>query len=112
PDLKKKVDIFLEFIILLGVKDKGLSEYYWERRRKLMLASPIYHKILQEGVEKGKKEGLKEGLKEGIKEGIKEGEKTAKLETARRMKDDGFPIRKILEITGLTERDLKENGII
>lgn len=46
-----------------------------------------------------------------FEEGIAEGEFKKALETARRMKDEGDSLDKILRITGLTESDLKENGI-
>jgi hypothetical protein len=40
---------------------------------------------------------------EGIKEGIKE----EKLETARRMLHDDFPIESIIKYTGLTEKEIR-----
>ncbi len=64
------------------------------------LAIPVY--------EKGRLEGKIEGKSEGKLEGILQG----KLEDARLMKAKGYPISDILEITGLTEDQLKENGII
>jgi predicted transposase/invertase (TIGR01784 family) len=44
-----------------------------------------------------------EGRHEGIKEGIKE----EKLETARRMLHDDFPIESIIKYTGLTEKEIR-----
>ncbi len=44
-----------------------------------------------------------EGRHEGMKEGIKE----EKLETARRMLHDDFPIESIIKYTGLTEKEIK-----
>ncbi|MCC5813870.1 MAG: hypothetical protein JJT78_03880 [Leptospira sp.] len=49
-----------------------------------------------------------EGRLEGIEQGIEKG----KLEDARLMKTKGYPMEDILEITGLSESQLKENGII
>jgi hypothetical protein len=34
------------------------------------------------------------------------------LETARKMKDEGFNPEQIIRITGLSEEELKENGIL
>jgi predicted transposase/invertase (TIGR01784 family) len=44
---------------------------------------------------------------EGRKEGEKRGEKKAKLETAKRMLNDGLPIESIVKYTGLTEDEVK-----
>jgi predicted nucleotidyltransferase len=41
-------------------------------------------------------------------EGEKKGEKRAKLETAKRMLNDGLPIESIAKYTGLTEKEIKE----
>ena len=53
-------------------------------------------------------EGKIEGKLEGKQEGILEG----KLESARLMKSKGYPISDILEITGLSKKTLKENGVL
>ena len=43
---------------------------------------------------------------------FEDGEMNTKLETARRMKDEGFNLGQILKITGLSEDQLRENGIL
>jgi predicted transposase/invertase (TIGR01784 family) len=43
---------------------------------------------------------------------FEDGEMNTKLETARRMKEKGFSITEIEEITGLSENQLRENGIL
>ena len=59
--------------------------------------------------------GMKSAYKDGKVEGIAEGELKGKLdnaiETARKMKEEGFNIEQIIRISGLTEDQLKENGI-
>ena len=55
----------------------------------------------------GFREGKKEGMKEGIKEGIKEGEKRKQLEIARKLLSLKMSIDPIIEITGLTEEEIK-----
>ena len=44
----------------------------------------------------------------GVEKGIERG----KLETARKMNEDGFSIEQILRITGLSLDDLKKNGLV
>jgi predicted transposase/invertase (TIGR01784 family) len=48
----------------------------------------------------------------GVEEGIERGIEKGKLETARKMNEDGFSIEQILRITGLSLDDLKKNGIL
>ena len=43
---------------------------------------------------------------------FEDGEMNTKLETARRMKDEGFNLGQILKITGLSENQLRDNGIL
>ncbi|RME91506.1 MAG: transposase, partial [Candidatus Hydrogenedentota bacterium] len=51
-------------------------------------------------------------VQQGLEQGLQQGEYKKAIETARRMKERGYPIEDILSLTGLTERDLKENGIL
>ena len=60
------------------------------------------------GLEQGKKEGIKEGKKEGIKEGIKEGERKQSIKIAKKMLEKNEKIEYIIELTGLTEKEIKE----
>jgi flagellar biosynthesis/type III secretory pathway protein FliH len=48
-------------------------------------------------------EGMEKGIKKGKREGIKEG----KIETAKRMLNDDFPIKNIAKYTGLSEKEIK-----
>ena len=51
-------------------------------------------------------------LEEGIEKGREEGELKKALETARRMSDERFNPEQIIRITGLSEDQLKEIGIL
>jgi predicted transposase/invertase (TIGR01784 family) len=53
-----------------------------------------------------------EGRLEGIEQGIEKGMEKKAFEDARLMKAKGYSMEDILEITGLSEPQLKENGII
>ena len=52
------------------------------------------------------------GKLEGKQEGILEGEFENKLQTARKMKEEGFNDDQIIRITGLSESQLREHGIV
>ena len=64
------------------------------------LVKPYMDKARQEGEQKGKQEGKLEGKQEN------------KLETAHKMLEEGFTLTQISKITGLTEIQLRENGVL
>ena len=55
---------------------------------------------------------FRDGKAEGKLEGKLEGELETKLQTARKMKEEGFNDDQIIRITGLSESQLRENGIV
>ena len=57
-------------------------------------------------------QGLEKGIEKGLEQGIEKGEFKNKLETARRMRENGFSTQEISQITGLTMAQLKEHGIL
>ena len=75
-------------------KEEGLKEGREEGRK--------------EGKEEGLKEGHKEGKEEGIKEGREEGAKQKSCDIAKRMLEKGIDVETILELTGLTEKEISE----
>jgi predicted transposase/invertase (TIGR01784 family) len=80
--------------------------YYLDSARKdadQFLDVEFYREVEEEFMtilEKIKEEGIEKGIEKG------------KLEDARLMKEYGDPIEKIMKITGLSEIQLKENGIL
>ena len=56
--------------------------------------------------------GIYAAFRDGKQEGMLEGEFKKALETALIMKTKGFPLSEILDITNLSESQLKENGIL
>ena len=48
----------------------------------------------------------------GIEKGLEEGELRKSMETARKMRELGDSLEKISIVTGLSELQLKENGIL
>jgi len=51
-------------------------------------------------------------LEEGELKGKLEGKLETKIETARKMIEEGFNLEQIIRITGLSENQLRENGIV
>ena len=92
PELEetKKVDLI-----------ENMQDYIFKSRKE-------DHKQLEEAI-MGKR--VLTAYERTLEEGIGIGEMNTKLETARRMKDEGFNLGQILKITGLSENQLRENGI-
>ena len=56
--------------------------------------------------------GIYAAFRDGEIKGKLEGEFETKLQTARKMKEEGFDEDLIIRITGLSESQLRENGIV
>ena len=56
----------------------------------------------------GKEEGLAEGMEKGLAEGMEKGMSQRSLEIARTMLAKGMDAATVMEITGLSERQLKQ----
>lgn len=66
----------------------------------------------EEGIKKGLEDGIKKGLENGIKKGLEDGKKQGMEESmkkiAKRLLKKGTTIKEIIEITDLTEEQLKK----
>lgn len=76
------------------------QKYIMDRESEMETAREIG---LEEGREKGREEGREEGKEKGREEGWKEAVK----EIAKKMKEKGKSIQEIMEITGLTEQEIR-----
>ena len=63
---------------------------------------------MEKGMAKGRAEGLAKGRAKGLAEGRAEGELSKGLEVARNMLAIGMPWSQIVQLTGLTEDQLKQ----
>ena len=52
----------------------------------------------------------KKGMETGKEAGLKAGRDEGKLEIARNMLDNGFAIEDIIDVTGLSEKDIFNDG--
>lgn len=57
-------------------------------------------KSLKEGIEAGKAQGLQEGKAQGMQQ--------SKIEIAKKMLSKGMPLDLIVEMTGLSEEEIKK----
>lgn len=75
-----------------------------ELRQKYIMDQKAIH---SHGYDKGKQEGLKQGVKKGIEQGIKQGIEKEKIEIVKKMKQENIDIQIIINVTGLTEEEIK-----
>ena len=61
--------------------------------------------IAQQLEQKGRQEGRQEGREEGLREGVQE----ASLRIARNLLKNGLDIQSVMNVTGLTEEELKHS---
>lgn len=59
------------------------------------------------GMEKGREEGMEEGMKKGMAEGVEKGEHNKSIQIAKSMKDKGFDIATISELTKLSLEEIE-----
>ena len=62
----------------------------------------------EEGLAEGMEKGLAEGMEKGLAEGMEKGMSQRSLEIARTMLANGMDAATVMEITGLSERQLKQ----
>ena len=62
----------------------------------------------EEGIEIGKEQGIEIGKEQGIEIGIPQGEIIKARKMAKKMKDKGEPIDKIVEYTGLSIEEIEK----
>jgi predicted transposase/invertase (TIGR01784 family) len=100
---------------------KNLYEYIFRARKdaedfsKHAIIKEIegdYMNMLERIREKGREEGLLKGEQIGEQRGKLEGKLEKALETARNMKNLGLSVEVIIKSVGLSETELRENGIL
>jgi predicted transposase/invertase (TIGR01784 family) len=67
------------------------------------MMSIIDEQVLREGFYK---EGMEKGMAEGIQKGMEKGVAKATLDFARSMKQRNYPVKDIMELTGLSAADI------
>jgi predicted transposase/invertase (TIGR01784 family) len=90
----KRVEILLEMVKYLLSTRKDAEKYRNKDFYKLLEAE--YMTVLDKILEEGELKGIEKG----------------KIETARNMRLEGIEVSVIVKVTGLTQEQLKENGIL
>lgn len=86
------------------VSQPNLSKEDYARYRYEWKINNDYFNCLDYAIE----QGLEQGIEQGIKQGIERGREKNKLENAKRMKDKGYPLEEIADITGLSIEEIEK----
>ena len=70
---RQKADLLSAMAIFAGLKNKELGIWLAERRRDIMIESPVYEFIKKEGFKEGLEKGLEQGLEKGLEQGLEQG---------------------------------------
>nr|WP_081098177.1 Rpn family recombination-promoting nuclease/putative transposase [Leptospira borgpetersenii] len=105
------------FSLLLGIEEESkrvailrklLLYIYWARDLKPTELKRVLERSKLEQYEELTMTTAERLISEGIQQGIEKG----KLEDASKMLKKGIDLKTVLEITGFSEKTLKENGIL
>ena len=91
----------------LAHMSKAELEAYYKHLDNVVILRDNIITARGEGHLEGRMEGHLEGLAEGRAEGLEEGLLKGKLQSAQKMKEKGFPITDIAEITGLSTEEIE-----
>ena len=86
----------------ISALSQGERQRYDESIKTMRDHISAYETAINKGLAKGRLEGKAEGKMEGVKEGLSLGA----VQTARRMKVEGFSIELITKITGLSPEEI------
>jgi len=106
----KRVEILLEMVKYLLSTRKDAENYSNKNFYQLLEAE--YMTVLDKILEEGELRGIEKGFDKGIEKGRTEGIEKGKLETAKNMKAEGIELSVIQKVTGLTDEQLKDAGIL
>ena len=99
----KEIEKIKRKLASMSLSPEERNNYEYRLRAIRDEADAIEYKTKQ-----AKEEGIKEGLEQGIEQGIERGIEQTNLDNARKMKEKGFSIKDIQDITGLSEEEIKE----
>ncbi|MCY4778584.1 Rpn family recombination-promoting nuclease/putative transposase [Sphingobacterium sp. UT-1RO-CII-1] len=89
------------------LKEEDLMSYEASLKQRRD-AESVFNSALRSGHAKGKAEGRAEGRAEGLAEGLAEGEHKKAIESATKMLKNGFEVKMISEILGLTIEEVEK----
>ena len=104
-DMKENKEVGKAKKILEEISQDEHERYLTELRQKYIMDQKA---IEDAGYDKGFEAGEQQGIRQGIQEGIQQGKEEQKIEMAKKMLEKKMSIKDIMELTGLTEDEIKK----
>ena len=106
---KEESDMWADFEVVadVGSMDRDERRVYESSLNSYRVLLSAFNKTAEEGHAEVMAKGLAEGMEKGLAEGRAEGRKQETLKIAQKMRLMGLDNKAILEMTDLTEEDLK-----
>ena len=102
--LNEKIDV-----LTLSPVERKLYESRMKLKSDITTISESqFNAGIQQGMQQGMQQGIQQGKSLGLAEGFANGSLQAKLETARLLKQLGDSVQKIVQVTGLTIKEVEE----
>ena len=111
PNFDEIPNILKEPVFIKGFQKAEISKYNQDELRKYEESLKIYRDlkgVVDTSFYEGEKIGIEKGKIEGEKIGIEKGKIESKYETVKKMKQKGFDVKLISEITGLSENEIEK----
>lgn len=89
------------------VEEAEIAKFTPQEQREYE-ASKMAYRDIKNSIDTAKREGMEKGLAEGMEKGLAEGMSQRSLEIVRTMLAKGMDAAMVMEITGLSERQLKQ----
>ena len=100
-EISKGDEVMRDMVKFLSEWTRKSNENGWERYLK-----DVRYESEVIGEKKGEIKGKREGIKEGKREGILLGQKSNSEKTAIKMKNKGYSLEEISEITNLSKKEI------
>lgn len=106
---KEVSDMWADFEVVadVGSMDRYERRVYESSLNSYRVLLSAFNKTAEEGHAEGMAKGMAKGLAEGRAEGLAEGRKQEAIKIAQKMRLMGLDNKAIMEMTELTEEDLK-----
>jgi len=104
-EASKRIEIFYDMVKYIFSVRKDAKRFH--HKEIYIPLEAEYMTYLEELEAEYELRGLEKGFQKGIEKGIQKG----KLETARNLQAEGFELSLIKKITGLTEEEIRGEGI-
>ena len=101
-------DIIEYFLAIEADEKEAIIETLETKEEKEMIFQEIMDRRKKQGFQEGLQQGVQQGIQQGIQQGVLKGMHKKAVETAGSLLNEGMPVGKVAEITGLSVNEVEE----